>query len=30
MEINTLLKKKILRECIDFDINETKDKMVVI
>ncbi len=30
MEIDTLFKKKILRECIDFDINESKQKLAVI
>lgn len=30
MIVNTLYKKKILRECIDFDVNPNKTKLAVI
>lgn len=30
MEINTIYKKKILQDCIDFDINDSKTKLAII
>lgn len=30
MEINTLYKKKILRDCVEFDINDQKTKLSVL